>query len=57
MTCPKCNKEIVWGYTWIEHQGIGHPGPQTWICECGYVEPIVPVIVGTTIWTNTQEVK
>jgi len=41
MKCPKCNNELVWGYTWIEHQGIGHPGPQTWFCNvCTYVEPI-----------------
>lgn len=40
MECPKCNKRMEFGFTWIEHDGIGHPGPQTWICSCGYIEPL-----------------
>jgi len=48
MICPKCKKEMEWGYTWIQHGGIGHPGPQTWICSCGYVEPIKPLVTETT---------
>ena len=56
MLCPKCNKEMVWGYTWIEHQGIGHPGPQTWVCKCGYTASIVPEVTLTT-WSNNTKMK
>ena len=44
MVCPKCKEEMTWGYTWIQHGDIGHPGPQTWLCKCGYVEPIKPTM-------------
>lgn len=58
MKCPKCGIEMVWGYTWIEHQGIGHPGFQTWFCTiCNYVEPIEQPDFEVTIYNNKEVVR
>lgn len=59
-TCPKCKEEMTWGYTWIQHGDMGHPGPQTWVCKCGYVEPIkIPdfevtsyPVLNKTVWVK-----
>jgi hypothetical protein len=56
MICPKCGSEMEWGLTWIEHQGIGHPGHETWFCSCGYVAPIKP-LVETVVWSSVQITK
>jgi len=37
--CPKCNKEMKYLFSWIEHDGFGHTGPPiAWICDCGHKE-------------------
>jgi hypothetical protein len=40
--CPKCDSQMQFLFSWIEHNGFGHPGfPIAWICmKCDHREKI-----------------
>ncbi len=42
--CPKCKRAMQYLFSWIEHDGVGHPGsPIAWVCiSCNHKEYFKP---------------